>query len=407
MSAPGVRRGLLVLVLLAASLLGSLWRIPGVSAGGVTVYLQPVSLTDASPIYDACFVFVGASEEGCDDNGDGYIRFQDMAPGNYSVQQTRAASGYVSAGTFGVTVGSSQEQVIPVYLKPRSGNSGGSSGGGNLVDIAIVPIDSQSGQALPGACFVIGDYSEEGCDENNDGQVNFADIPAGTWEVVETRAPSGYAIAPSQTMTINRAGRYEFVQGSSNGGNQGNSSGKVHVALVTRDPSNGELVTGTCYVIEGASIEGCDENGDGQVDYADVTPGTYTVTQTKTPSGYPAVRSFEIVITGDPTQAFIVKQAARQNDATHRNVSIVLVDKQTGERITGDNACVQIIGASEVGCDENGDGQVDFLDIPVGDHEVRITTMPAGYSGEYQRYSLTVDASPYSIVTVYLPLIRN
>jgi hypothetical protein len=400
MSASAVRRGLMVVVLVATSLLGALWQGPGVRAAGVTVFLQPVSATDASPVYDACFIFIGASEEGCDENGDGYIRYQDMAPGTYTVEQTRAATGYVSAGTFSVTVSSSpQEQVIPISLQPRSGSSGR---GGNLVDIAIVPTDARTGQALPGACFVIGDYSEEGCDDNADGQVTFADIPVGTWQVVETRAPAGYAVEPAQTITINRAGRYEFVhQGAQR------SAGKVHVALVTRDPSDGSLVTGTCYIIEGASIEGCDENGDGQVDYADVTPGVYTVTQTKTPAGYPGVRSFEIVITNDPTQAFIVKQAARQNDARHRNVSIVLVDKRTGERITGNDACVQIVGASEVGCDENGDGQVDFLDIPVGDHSVRITTMPAGYSGEDRSYGLTVDASPYSIVKVYFPLIHD
>jgi len=411
-----VRRGLTAVLLVVSSMTGILSQSAGASDGGVTVYLQPLDLQSGSPIYDACFVFVGASEEGCDENGDGYISYQDMAPGNYVIRQTRDAAGYYSIndsiGEYGIYVRPSpQEQTYPVYLAPRSGNSGGNSGGSSrLVDIAIVPTDARTGASLPGACFVIGDYSEEGCDENYDGQVTFDDIPVGTWEVIETRAPDGYAKASSQTITINGPGRYEFIHNRSSNSSSGSSRssvGKVHVALVTRDPDNGELVTGVCYIIEGASIEGCDENGDGQVDYEDVTPGTYTVRQTLTPAGYPQVRPFEIVITrDDPAQAFIVKQAPDQNDASHRNLSIVLVDKATGARITGADACLRV-GESEIGCDENEDGQIDFLDIPVGTHTVRITDMPPGYHGEYTSYTLKVNASPYSIVTVYLPLIRN
>ncbi|MGC4191773.1 MAG: SpaA isopeptide-forming pilin-related protein [Thermomicrobiales bacterium] len=311
MNSLSVRRSSFAILFVLSSILSLVWQGASAQLSSVTIYLQPVSATNGSPIYDACFVLVGASNEGCDENGDGYIRFQDIAPGTYTVRQTRDAAGYLTMGDVSITANAATaEQVFPISLRP-AGSSSNTSGG------------------------------------------------------------------------------------------------LVHVALVTRDPGNGDLVTGTCYIIQGASIEGCDENGDGQVDFADVTPGTYTVQQTATPNAYPAVQPFDIVITDDPTQAFIVKQAARQNDASHRNLSIVLVDKTTGQRVTGGNACVRVVDASNIGCDENGDGQVDFLDIPVGSHTVRITDMPPGYHGEYSSYTLNVDASEYSIVTVYLPLIHD
>ena len=64
-----------------------------------------------------------------------------------------------------------------------------------------------------------------------------------------------------------------------------NAADLVDVALVTRDPETGELLTGACYIILDASIEGCDENDDGQVDFEDVVPGTYTIHQTTAPDG--------------------------------------------------------------------------------------------------------------------------
>ncbi|MGI8486295.1 MAG: MSCRAMM family protein [Thermomicrobiales bacterium] len=371
-------------------------------AGGVTVYLQPVNMADGRSVTDACFVIVNASNEGCDQNGDGYISFEGIAPGAYVVSETRKAAGYLPAGDVTINVSPNpKEQTFQIGMIQQS------SGTPASVDISLVPTDVRTGVALPGACFIIANVSNEGCDENNDGQVTFDGIPVGTYLVTQTRAPSGYKVEPAQWVVIERNGPIIFLQGSKN--STGSSSTKrVHVSIVTRAPADGKLLTGTCYVIQNASIEGCDENGDGQVDFADVAPGEYTLTQTSTPRGFPAVADFAILITNDPTQSFIVKQAKRQHDARHRNVSIVLEDKDTGLRISGGNACVQIIGASNRGCDENGDGQIDFLDIPFGDHQLRITSMPQGYSGEYTRYQLTIDANaPYSIVTLYLPLIAR
>lgn len=405
MNAFGARRSIAAALLVLGMVFGPLLSLASAQVSSVTVYLQPVSMADGRPVFDACFILVGASNEGCDENGDGYIAFADVAPGTYTVRQTRDAAGYLPMGDVSIFVNAEMtEQVFQLGMLQQSQNSSG--GRGTLVDIAIVPTDVSTGDALPGACFIIADVSEEGCDENGDGRVTFADVPVGTYYVTETRAPDGYEVESPQWLTIERSGNIRFLHASRKTSSS-RQSPLVDVSLVTRDPDDGELVIGACYIIVDASIEGCDENSDGQVDFADVPPGEWTVRQTQTPGGYSRVRPFDILITDDPTQSFIVKQAARQSDADHRNLSIVLVDKRTGERITGDDACVRIVGVSEIGCDENGDGQIDFLDIPVGRHTVKITDMPSGYRGEFSRYTLEVEASEYSIVTVYLPLIRS
>src|SRR6478735_8106669 len=74
-----------------------------------------------------------------------------------------------------------------------------------------------------------------------------------------------------------------------------------------------------------------DENGDGQVTFAAVPPGAYTVQQTRTPSGYPTINDYDIVVQnrfGVPL-GFIVKQATAQNSPNTRNVSVAFVDSRT------------------------------------------------------------------------------
>ena len=142
-------------------------------------------------------------------------------------------------------------------------------------------------------------------------------------------------------------------------------------------------------MLVGHSLEGCDENGDGQVTFAAIPYGTYTVRQTQTPAGYPTISDYEIEV--EPTGymegpsfgvplGFVVKQAPEQNASATRNVSVVFLDMNTHERVaTG--ACVELIGASNLGCDEDlVDGQVDFIDVPAGGpYELAFSNLPAGY----------------------------
>jgi hypothetical protein len=163
----------------------------------------------------------------------------------------------------------------------------------------------------------------------------------------------------------------------------------VNIALITRDPADGRLLTDVCYVLAGYSLEGCDQNGDGQVTFADIPYGTYTVQQTRTPAGYPAVEDYQIQVkqpgymegpVSTSSLGFVVKQAAQQNAPNTRNVSVVFLDMFTSERVTT-GVCVELVGASLVGCDEDLiDGQVDFLDVRAGGpYELRFSNLPPGY----------------------------
>ncbi len=373
--------------------------IPAAAQGtGTSVYIRTVA-PDGTAITDACYTFLdGASLEGCDENGDGYIRFQGIPAGTYTVSTTRPSAGKMPVGDFPVTIQAvSTDQVFDVVAAPGPATPG-------TTTIAIRAEDPATGSALPGSCMILHGGSIEGCDENGDGQIDFEGMPLGSYLLQETVAPVGAMPLPAQWVVIDRGGMYVINRPFTGAIADGVTA---NVALVTRDPASGDLLPGACYIIENASLEGCDENGDGQVDFQDVAVGTFTVRQTVAPAGHQLANPFRILIaTLDPDQSIVVKQALQQHDANHRHVSVILYDSENGQRVRG-GTCLELSGASLVGCDENADGQIDFLDVDVGTHQIAFTGMPQGYEPVFVSNTVYIDPNdPYTVTVVYIPLMR-
>jgi uncharacterized surface anchored protein len=371
--------------------------------GGVTVLFQTIDASDSSAITEACYTLLDASLEGCDTNGDGLIGFADVPPGVYTVQQTQGVAGYLPVGDFPIIVNvHDAEQVWGVEMARQRFNV-------DSADISVVPFDVNTAETLPGACAILHGGSIEGCDENGDGQITFEDVVPGSYLLSETAAPAGYHPTYDRWVHVQGNGQIFLEQWPIEDEDPNLTETAVDVALVTRHPETGELLTGACYIILDASIEGCDENEDGQVDFEDVSPGTYEVTQTSAPDGFDEIDDFTVQINNfDPVQPMLIVQREDQYEPGFRNVSVVIFDWDTDERIMSDNACAVLVDFSNEGCDLNEDGQVDFQDIPVGEYVVEVTGLPDGYEPYFDEDFLFVDdENPLSIVTIYVPVVRE
>jgi uncharacterized surface anchored protein len=248
-------------------------------------------------------------------------------------------------------------------------------------DVSIVSADIRTGLRLSGACYVIVDWSNEGCDENGDGQVDFIGVAVGRYTVTQTRPPAGYLRAGDFPIEIEQGGSGLFAAFLIP---QASGDGNFDIAVGPIDASTDEPLTGACFILNGGSIEGCDENNDGLVDYRGVHAGTYLVTETRAPLGYSAADDFWIAVTAKGAKHFLVRQT---EDAGLPDVAIVSIDDRTGERVVG--ACYIILDWSNKGCDENGDGQVDFRDVRPGTYTVTQTKAPAGFA-QVADFSITV-----------------
>ncbi len=366
------------------------------SSTGKLVYLQVTDATTGDPVTTSCFVIIDFSNEGCDENGDGRISFEGVPAGIWGVTQTVASDGYLPLKDFRINVHDDRDtQTFPITLTPAHQTSGS-------VDVAVVPYDATTGGVLTGACVQFEGASLIGCDENGDGKITFDGVPVGTYQLSETQAPAGYDLAEPRFVSVQEDGRFYYLEHYPV--SDVPALDQVDVAIVTRDPDDGSLLNGACYIIVDASIEGCDENNDGQVDFRGVVPGTYTLHQTSAPSGFNRINDFPIQISQyDPTQSILTKQSADQFEPGFRNVSVAVWDITTGQRITGEDVCVQLNEWSNVGCDLNGDGQIDFQDVPVGEYTINVTSLPDGYTVYFEDNVVEVpDDNPFSIANALL-----
>ncbi|HRA48323.1 MAG TPA: SpaA isopeptide-forming pilin-related protein, partial [Thermomicrobiales bacterium] len=326
----------------------------------------------------------------------GFAQTKDMPYGIYTVHQAQPSAGFLMGKDFRINVHADLAvQTFPIELTPVGSATG-------TVDVAVVPYDGTTGGGLTGACVQFEGGSLVGCDDNGDGRIDFKGLPVGTYQLVETQAPAGYALASPHFVSVTQSGRIYYLEHFPD--NQAQPFSNVDVALVTRDPDSGDLLMGACYIILDASVEGCDENSDGQVDYKGVAPGTYTVHQTKAPNGFNLINDFNIQISQfDPTQSILIKQAPEQFTPGHRNVSVAVWDIDTGQRITGPDICVQLAEWSNVGCDTNSDGQIDFQDVPVGTYPINVISLPDGYRVHFATNKVVVEESnPFSIANALL-----
>jgi hypothetical protein len=160
--------------------------VPVTAQGTVDVAIYTVE--NGQSAYDACYVIVGYSEVGCDENGDGKVTFAEIPYGSYTVQQTANLGAGRSVPDFTIQVtGSINAEGYEGFTATIVGGSGSSAGSGSTSgysDVAIEP--SENGRTVYDACFVIVGYSEVGCDDNRDGKVTFEDIPFGEWPVRQT-----------------------------------------------------------------------------------------------------------------------------------------------------------------------------------------------------------------------------
>lgn len=141
-----------------------------------------------APVSGACLRLVPYSNLGCDRDGDGFVWFKAIPLGTFTITYTSVPDGFELPVSRTLRVTRTASSVITVHV-PLEVTATGSA------DVSIQPFDEATGDLLPGACFTLRGYSNMGCDENRDGQVEFADIPFGTYTIDIDRAPAGTTLA--------------------------------------------------------------------------------------------------------------------------------------------------------------------------------------------------------------------
>jgi uncharacterized surface anchored protein len=217
------------------------------------------------------------NQAGDADPANGIILINNVPPGDYELIETQAPQGYDVGANVDITVDPAQTVQVSVRNSPTPPPTDV----GNLT----IQKKNQQGQVLAGACFVLkqGNVTKYGpvCDEDDgssDGTISFTNVGVGDYGLVETRKPSAdYQTPPVVYVTITK--------------NQTKTVSVTNVLRpgliqITKTDQRGNPLTGACFKISPGNSAVLCTDGSGQVVFSNLTPGVYTVTETKAPYGF-------------------------------------------------------------------------------------------------------------------------
>ena len=261
--------------------------------------------------------------------------------------------------------------------------------------VSITKIDSKTKQGLAGATFVLYDNSGKQITTwtSTTGAHIIQNLPNGTYTLKETKAPAGYKISKeSTTFTISDTNRDVTVKVE--------NTLYSKVSIIKIDSKTKVALAGAEFVLydnSGKKITSWTSTGKAHV-IQNLPNGTYTLKETKAPSGYKISKESTTFTISDTNRDVTVKV---ENTALTKLVNIVKIDKSTGQPLAGAHLIVK---------NEKGETIADFVsteepyvikDLADGKYSVYEVEAPNGYKKSEATYYFTIsDGNTVASVTV-------
>ncbi|WP_163651824.1 SpaA isopeptide-forming pilin-related protein [Listeria sp. PSOL-1] len=311
-------------------------------------------------------------------NSEGKLKVEGLQFGDYQFVETKAPEGYILDTTpIPVTV-TADNAVDPVQVKATNQEKPG--------DVTLTKVDQRDEtKTLAGAEFNLQDGSgkilQTGLTTDNAGQITVQNLPAGKYQFIETKAPTGYLLDTTPipfTVTGLNAGNPVQVKAT----NQ-EKPGDVRLTKVDQTDTS-KTLAGAEFNLQdstGKNLQmGLTTDSKGQLIVKDLAPGDYQFVEVKAPVGYildPTPLAFTIA--HNPTQTL---EITAKNQQQPGDVLLTKVDKQD-HRQTLANAEFSLQDASgkdlQTDLKTDDDGRIALKDLQVGSYQFVETKAPEGY----------------------------
>ncbi|ETY73603.1 SpaA isopeptide-forming pilin-related protein [Lactiplantibacillus fabifermentans] len=325
----------------------------------------------------------------------GRIYVADLAPGKYQFVEVKAPDGYeLNSTPIPFTIESGV--TTPVKLSQSDPPLPVAKGSVTLTKFA-----KDSTQTLAGAEYELRDASGQtlktGLTTDAAGQLTVHDLTPGDYQLVETKAPTGYLLNGTPVAVTITAGTTSTAVQVTQSDEPEPAKGAVTLTKFVQDST--QTLAGAEYELQtenGQVLQtGLTTDANGQLTVSDLTPGKYQLVETKAPNGYdlntdPVLFTIVANATSTPVQ---VKQS---DVATLVKGAVTLTKLASDTAKTLAGATYELQTATGLVLKTNlttdASGQLTVTELTPGDYQFVETRAPHGYAVDATPIKFTIAA---------------
>ncbi len=305
----------------------------------------------------------------------GTISLPELEKGTYIITETKAPKGYALSEKPSQTVeiDNTKTYTVDFYNQKQMG-------------VQIIKIDSQTKQPLQGAQFqiwhtgassstsvsggtpagvLVGTYTTD-----NNGVINVV-LKAGTYEIIETKAPEGYQIDSHKQDIVVKDGEQTSVTFT--------NTKVIGLEIVKVDKVTQKPLQGATFEVKKPNGEHIGEyttDANGYIMVSGLESGTYVVSETKAPNGY-TLNSVPQTVEVQAGKATRVKF----ENSKLGNIVIQKLDSATEKPIEGCEFFITTIEGTEIGTfTTDKTGLIHLPHLAAGTYIAKETKAPKGYN---------------------------
>ena len=299
-------------------------------------------------------------------DANGVVTFENLLVGDYFFKETTELPGYIPNHSFQSARvgynGAVENVTFTNYLAH-----------GHLRIIK----SGENSAPLAGAHFKLTDEAGNLVDEGDtdaNGKLNFTMLPIGKYFITETTAPTGYVLDSTPIpFELTRDG--EVVTK-----NISNAKSTGSIVILKTDAGTSGPLAGAHFKLtdsRGTLIKEGDTGSDGKLTLSAIPLGTYTLTETATPTGY-VLDSTPITV--EVTSAGQTVSKTITNTRAVGNISILKTDAETNQPLAGVRfKLLDSTGALISEAVTGTEGKITFTGMALGSYTLQETETAEGY----------------------------
>ncbi|MEE1131681.1 MAG: SpaA isopeptide-forming pilin-related protein, partial [Caryophanon sp.] len=322
-------------------------------------------------------------------NGNGFAALNDLPPGNYTLTEVKAPTGYVlNTQPMDVTITSNETTSVVIENVKQIVNG----------ELKLTKVDAVTNARLAGAVFQISNGATTVSFETNaSGEAVVQNLAAGSYIVTELAAPNGYVLNSVPKVVTIEAGKTNELTFTNTAVVVPPPFGTVQVTKV--DATTKGALAGAEFTLHNDQrvYQVGPTNASDIATLQNVQPGVYKLAETKAPAGYVLNRQEMLVnVTANGTAQVIVENV---KEVLNGEFKIIKVDNANRAlRLAGAKFELSN-GVTTITLETNANGEAIARNVAAGNYTVREIVAPTGYVLDSQTTTVQIRANETTELT--------